>query len=338
MHDATVAMEDRHFYSHHGLDWEALHRALRVNLRAGEIRQGGSTITQQLAKNLFLTNERTFGRKIKEAALALEMERQLPKERILELYLNTIHYGMGQHGIKAAARHYFHKTPAELTLAESAVLVGLVPKPPQQELDLEELAQGRRTALARIALRWSNRYTQTDIEKAAQIPLDRLMYPFKNAWDRGATEHIPPVWQQVSFYAFVSEEIPASIPYVSSVLKWRLAQFLKEARRRHKVVGIDHLGVYADRPVRGSKAVLSAHAFGQAIDIAGFRFADGSHVRVKEHADPRVARRLAPLAALLRRHFDVVLDWQNEPKRHHDHYHAEVKGKRDVAAGAALPG
>lgn len=152
---------------------------------------GGSTITQQLAKNLFLTKERTVWRKIKEAAFALEMEQLLSKQRLLEIYLNTIDYGMGQRGVDAAARYYFHKTPSQLTLADSAMLVGLVPHPPDQHLSPYQLLAGQRTALQRIRLRWPDRYSEVDITNADQIPLDHLIYLDDSSVDREGTEQLP---------------------------------------------------------------------------------------------------------------------------------------------------
>lgn len=174
MQEAIVACEDRGFYEHDGLEWRSLHSALRLNLREARVIAGGSTITQQLAKNLFLTKERTLSRKLKEAALTFELERLLPKQRILELYLNSIEYGMNQRGVGAAARYYFGKTPSELSLPESALLAGLVSRPPHS-LSLYELAVSERTALNLIKIRWIDRYWEADFERAAAIPLNRLL-------------------------------------------------------------------------------------------------------------------------------------------------------------------
>ena len=334
MQDATVAMEDRNFYAHHGFDWAAVHRALRVDVREQHIRQGGSTLTQQLAKNLFLSPARTFGRKLREAVVARELEQRLPKRRILELYLNTIDYGMGQHGITAAARYYFHKTPDRLTLADSAVLVGLVPRPPRDDITGQEddLDAGRAVALARLAYepQWLGHYSATDIERAGDIPLDKIMYPFKNAWDRGAVAEVPAVWHHVRFYFYQFPEDPLPIEHVSRSLLPPLAAFLEEARWQYGLVGVDHLGVYNDRLVRGSDRAVSSHAFGQAIDISGFRFADGHRLRVADHADPQVRARLDVMEAALRRHFDLVVDWRMDPTWHQTHFHSEVKGDRSA--------
>lgn len=115
--DAVVAVEDRRFWSHWGVDPSGFVRAILVNLRAGRIAQGGSTLTQQLAKNLFLSPERTFGRKVEEVVLAFWLELRLSKVEILELYLNRVYFGGGAYGIEAAAQRYFDKSARELTLA-----------------------------------------------------------------------------------------------------------------------------------------------------------------------------------------------------------------------------
>jgi len=127
--DAVVATEDRRFFDHVGLDPLGLLRAALANLRAGRLTQGGSTITQQLAKNLFLSSERTFSRKAEEVVLALWLELRLSKRDILELYLNRVYFGGGAHGIEAASQRYFGKSARELSVAEAAVIAGLLKAP-----------------------------------------------------------------------------------------------------------------------------------------------------------------------------------------------------------------
>ncbi|WP_298462475.1 transglycosylase domain-containing protein [uncultured Mitsuokella sp.] len=125
MQQAIVAVEDKRFYDHHGFDIEGIMRATLVNLQQGEIDEGASTITQQLVKNLFLTHERSFGRKAEEFLLSLAMEFNYSKDEILEMYLNTIYYGSNFYGIEEAAEGYFGKRPSELQLPEAAMLAGL---------------------------------------------------------------------------------------------------------------------------------------------------------------------------------------------------------------------
>ncbi len=126
---AFVAIEDRRFYEHFGIDPIGLGRALVNNLRRSGGVQGGSTLTQQLAKNLFLTQERTAARKIQEAILALWLERTYSKDQILELYLNRVYFGSGAYGVEAAAQRYFNKSARSVTIAEAAMLAGLVQAP-----------------------------------------------------------------------------------------------------------------------------------------------------------------------------------------------------------------
>lgn len=142
---ATLAIEDNNFYNHFGIDFKGLLRALYQNVRAGRVVQGGSTITQQLAKVLFLTSERSLSRKMKEALLALRIERTYSKEEILALYFNQIYLGSGAYGVEAAAQTYFDKGVANLTLAEAALLAAL-PKAPSflSPLRYPERARKRR--------------------------------------------------------------------------------------------------------------------------------------------------------------------------------------------------
>jgi 1A family penicillin-binding protein len=129
MQDAIVAAEDARFYSHHGIDPLGIARAVVRNIQAGEIVEGGSTITQQLVKNLYLDQQRTFWRKSKELVLTVQIERKYTKKEILEMYLNQIYFGQGAYGIETAARTYFNKPAKELNLAESAMLAG-IPRAP----------------------------------------------------------------------------------------------------------------------------------------------------------------------------------------------------------------
>jgi penicillin-binding protein 1A len=126
---AFIAIEDRRFYSHHGVDPLGIARALAANVLRRGVSQGGSTLTQQLAKNLFLTQERTIGRKVQELVLALWLEHKFTKAQILELYLNRVYFGAGAYGVEAASQRYFGKSARKVTLGEAAMLAGLVKSP-----------------------------------------------------------------------------------------------------------------------------------------------------------------------------------------------------------------
>ena len=126
---AVIASEDAKFNEHDGFDWEGIEKAYEKNLKKGKIVAGGSTISQQLAKNLFLSSRRTPWRKGEEAIITVMLEKMLTKQRILEIYLNVIEWGNGIFGAEAAARHYFKTSAAGLSPSQAAKLAAIVPNP-----------------------------------------------------------------------------------------------------------------------------------------------------------------------------------------------------------------
>ncbi|HEX7967435.1 MAG TPA: PBP1A family penicillin-binding protein [Stellaceae bacterium] len=143
---AVLATEDRRFYHHFGIDPIGLARAAYANYRAGHVVQGGSTITQQLAKNLFLTPDRTLTRKVQEALLALWLEHKFTKDQLLEIYLNRVYLGAGTYGVDAAAHRYFDKSARQLTLYEAAVIAGLLKAPTRFSPARDQERAAQRTA------------------------------------------------------------------------------------------------------------------------------------------------------------------------------------------------
>ncbi len=171
--DAFIATEDVRFWNHHGLDLKALARAVFENIRSGWGAEGGSTITQQLAKNVFIENrEKTLKRKIQEAVLAIQLERKLTKKQILEEYLNWIYFGEGAWGVQAASRTYFNKDVSELNLAQSALLAGLVKAPalysPFKNL---EAAKGRQEQVLTNMQKYGY-ITEEEKKQALEAPLE----------------------------------------------------------------------------------------------------------------------------------------------------------------------
>ncbi|MEQ9518259.1 MAG: PBP1A family penicillin-binding protein [Parvibaculum sp.] len=148
--NAVLATEDQRFFSHPGIDIFGLGRAMLANLKAGAVVQGGSTLTQQLAKNIFLTPERTLDRKIQEAILALWLEAKFTKEEILTLYLNRVYLGGGAYGVEAASQRYFGKSARDVTLAEAAMLAGLL-KAPSRYAPTNDLARSHERAATVLA-------------------------------------------------------------------------------------------------------------------------------------------------------------------------------------------
>ena len=166
-----LTSEDANFWGHAGLDLGEVPVAASINWVRGERARGASTITQQLAKNLFLTRERSYRRKLQEAALALLLEPALGKRRILEIYLNVIEWGPGIHGIGPAARHYFGKNPAELTPRESAFLVALIPGPVKYQASFASgvLSRGFSRLVNGVLYRLRSVDMLTDEELAAEL-------------------------------------------------------------------------------------------------------------------------------------------------------------------------
>lgn len=133
LQQAVIVAEDISFYDHEGFDWEGVRDAVMRNLWAGKLERGGSTITQQLAKNLYLSSEKKLLRKAREALIASELEQHLTKQRILEIYLNVAEWGLDVYGAEAAARHHFDKSAKALTTDEAALLAAILPAPRQHD-------------------------------------------------------------------------------------------------------------------------------------------------------------------------------------------------------------
>lgn len=166
LRQAIVAVEDSRFYSHRGFDPEGIARATVVNVEAGQIEEGASTITQQLVKNLFLTQEQSFTRKVEEILLAINLERNFSKDEILELYLNTIYFGSNFYGVYEAAEGYFGKEPSELTLAESAMLAGLPNAPSLYSPYVDFMLAKKRQLVVINAMVRANILTDREAERA----------------------------------------------------------------------------------------------------------------------------------------------------------------------------
>jgi penicillin-binding protein 1A len=171
LQDAVVAIEDARFWTHNGVDPRAVARAAGRNAEAGEVAEGGSTITQQYVKNALLSPEQTLGRKLEEAATALALERNYSKQLILELYLNTIYLGNGAYGVGAAAQEYFGVPVEDLSLAQSATIAGVIQAPSRHDpRDQPDAATARRDVVLRRMLD-QGLITETQAERATAEPL-----------------------------------------------------------------------------------------------------------------------------------------------------------------------
>lgn len=168
---AILAIEDSHFYQHQGINPSSILRALLVNLDLGHTAEGGSTLTMQLVKNIFLTPERTLSRKVAEAVLALRLEQTLEKDEILEMYLNQVYWGHNNYGAATAARSYFNKSAADLSLAEAALMAGLVQAPEDYSPFVNYKEAKRRQALVLMRLVELEWITPAEAEAARKEPL-----------------------------------------------------------------------------------------------------------------------------------------------------------------------
>ncbi len=171
--EAVIAIEDRRFYSHFGIDPIGLARAMLTNLTGGRFSQGGSTITQQLAKNLFLTPDRTLERKVQEVLLALWLEQKHSKDQILEMYLNRVYFGSGAYGVEAASRRYFGKGARDVSLAEAALLAGLLKAPSRLSPARDPKAAEERSQLVLAAMRDEGMVNGKELAGAMSAPATR---------------------------------------------------------------------------------------------------------------------------------------------------------------------
>jgi penicillin-binding protein 1A len=170
---AAVAIEDRRFFSHFGVDPLGLARAMVTNVTAGRLVQGGSTITQQLAKNLFLTPDRTVGRKVQEVLLAIWLEQKYTKNQILEMYLNRVYFGSGAYGVEAASRRYFNKSARDVSLPEAALLAGLLKAPSRLSPARNPQLAEERSQVVLAAMRDQGMVSDSEVTTAMARPATR---------------------------------------------------------------------------------------------------------------------------------------------------------------------
>ena len=175
MKKAMISVEDRRYESHLGVDPIGIARSIQVRFQRGHFAQGGSTITQQIARNIFLNNNRTFGRKAREILLALAIERKFSKEQILELYLNKVYFGGGAYGIDAASRRFFAHNARELSLSEAAIIAGLVKAPSRYSPTADAVAAIGRASVVLEVMQDSGAITAA--EAAAAKPADVKLAP-----------------------------------------------------------------------------------------------------------------------------------------------------------------
>jgi penicillin-binding protein 1A len=228
---AAIAVEDRRFYRHHGVDPRGVLAALRDNLLGGRIVRGGSTITQQLARNVYLSPKRTLGRKLQEMILALQIERTFSKEEILELYLNQVYYGNGAYGVQVAAETYFDRPLRALSLSQCALLAGLPQRPSDYNPFLNPQAAKHRRDEVIERLREQGYITPEEAEKARRRGLDlgQRKPPL------GMTQYKAPYFTSYVLHQLTAE-LGANVIYhgdlrVHTTLDWEMQQAAERAVR-----------------------------------------------------------------------------------------------------------
>lgn len=194
--DAIVYTEDKRFYNHFGFDIISFTRAMIANIFAGRYAQGGSTITQQVAKNLFLTSEKSIRRKVQELLLAFWLEYKFNKEQILTLYLNRVYLGAGTYGIEAASQKYFQKTSRDLNTMEAAIIAGMLKAPSRYNpIASKDRAMERARVVLKIMLD-NELITKDNLERIKQMPIGKE----KNARVQGAAYFADWVYNEINGY------------------------------------------------------------------------------------------------------------------------------------------
>ncbi|MHA6250644.1 transglycosylase domain-containing protein [Oceanobacillus sp. CAU 1775] len=252
----TILIEDQHFYKHYGFDFKRIVGAMWKNIRTGSLKEGASTITQQLARNLYLTHEKTWERKLKEAFYTIRLEMHYSKDEILEGYLNSIYYGHGAYGIKAASEHFFNKTESELTDAEIAMLIG-IPKGPTyySPLNNEENANARKDMIL-LKMWYEKILSDADYHTARQ---QKLIYaPLETSTQPTFAPHFHDIVleEAASILEITKEEIRSSGYQIFTTLDENLQETLEQALQE-KIPGDSELEAAAMSVNPMTGAVLS---------------------------------------------------------------------------------
>ncbi|WP_407178975.1 transglycosylase domain-containing protein [Bradyrhizobium sp. STM 3562] len=318
--NAVLSIEDRHFYEHAAIDWPSVLRAMKDNLAAGKTVAGGSTITQQLVKNLFLSPERTYRRKIQEAAISIWIEHHLSKDAILTSYLNNVYLGSGATGFPAAAKLYFGKGVGDLTLPEAAMLAGMINAPSQDDPFRDPDAARKRAATVLDAMVDNRKLSQADalaakLSPARPSPAD--LAPASSDW----------------FADWVYKKAAAVTPAfggtvrIRTTLDLRLQQLATDAVR-------SMLARYGAEKHATQAALVAMRPDGAVVAMVGGRsYADSQYNRaVQAQRQPGSAFKLFDYYAALRQGFtpdDEILDapvdirgW--EPENYGRHHHGKV--------------
>jgi penicillin-binding protein 1A len=240
---AVVAIEDSYFYSHHGVNPGSVARALRANFNQGETVEGGSTVTMQLVKNLFLSPKRALPRKVAEAVLALRIEQIFTKEQIFEMYLNQVYWGHNTYGAETAAQSYFGKSSADLTLAEAAMMAGLIQAPESLSpfTDPQSARHRQLTVLRRMRdLKWITAQEEVDARQQ-KIKLGRI-----TSFQKSEIPYVTEAVVQELTKKFGQDAVLKGGMRVQTTIDTRLQRIAEDTVRRG-IGNLNYQGVYADQ-------------------------------------------------------------------------------------------
>lgn len=265
---AVLATEDRRFFSHFGIDPIGLVRAAFVNFQAGRVVQGGSTITQQLAKNLFLTPDRTMGRKVQEAILAIWLERTYSKNQILTAYLNRVYLGAGTYGVDAAAQTYFNKPATEVNLREAAILAGLLKAPSRYSPAANPDRAAERAGVVIAAMLDAGYITQADIEAMRAAP------PMPRRKPEGDGDRYFADWVADQIVGFIGKE------HDDITVHTTMDRRLQQAAERRLEASLSGAGLAA-RAEQGALVALSPDGAVRAL-IGGSSYAESQFNRATQ--------------------------------------------------------
>ncbi|MRX71509.1 PBP1A family penicillin-binding protein [Bacillus lacus] len=310
--DALVATEDQNFYKHEGIDFSGIARAAVRNVQAGNVVEGGSTLTQQLAKNALLTQDQTFQRKIDEYFIAQKIEREYSKEDILELYLNRIYYGEGAWGLKRAAEVYFGKEPKDLSLSDSAVLTGLIKAPSYYSpaKDLERSLSRRNTVLGLMESQGFISSRESDEAKNEEIKVEgKQLDPYKGRFPH-YVDHI--FDEAMSRYGLSQNEILAGGYQIYTELDQDIQSSLEEVFKQDELFPEG-----TEEQIVQSGAVLLDPATGGLRALIGGRgehsFRQFNHATQLKRQPGSTMKPIAAYTPALEQGFDIYSELEDEP-------------------------
>ena len=237
---AVIAIEDSNFYYHHGINLNSIGRALLVNFHSHGVKEGASTLTMQLVKNIFLTHQRTVDRKLAEAVLAVRVEQVFKKNEILEMYLNTIYWGHNNYGVQTAAESYFNKSASELNLAEASMMAGLIQAPESYSPFVSLKAAKKRQALVLSRMKELGWISAQEREDALNQP---IKLGHKTAWTKSKLPYVTDAVVEELNRRFGEETVKKGGMRIQSTVDYDMQQLAQEsmqnAQRSLRNEGID---------------------------------------------------------------------------------------------------